>query len=128
MQTDGSRKEEGGSQAMRICPTPARVSVRSRCQNRGETVSLRRTPARSQPAPSRPTVKTTVVLDADTHTKLVAAAILRGVDRSTYAASILREGLKGVVCFDKAMSADQGEISDRHGMRNGISPDADEAA
>ena len=73
----------------------------------------RRPPAKGQTPPSRPPVKTTVVLDADTHTKLVAAATLRGIDRSTYAAGILREGLKGVVCFDKAMSSDPGESTDR---------------
>jgi hypothetical protein len=58
-------------------------------------------------------VKTTVVLDADTHTKLIVAANLRGVDRSTYAASILKEELKTVVCFDKAMSSDSGDSDDR---------------
>ena len=82
-------------------------------------------PARAQTPPVRPTVKTTVVLDADTHTKLVAAAALRGVDRSTYAAGILREGLKGVVCFDKALSSDPGDSDDRPRARVGISPDAD---
>jgi hypothetical protein len=90
-------------------------------------VSLRRTPAKAQ-TPSRPSVKTTVVLDGDTHTKLVAAATLRGIDRSTYAASILREGLKGVVCFDKAMSSDSVDSSDRLDSRIGIRSDADEAA
>jgi hypothetical protein len=73
-------------------------------------------------------VKTTVVLDADTHTRLVGAAALRGVDRSTYAASILKEGLKGVVLFDKAMSSDSGESSDRPDRRIGISPDVDDEA
>jgi hypothetical protein len=73
-------------------------------------------------------VKTTVVLDADTHTRLVAAAALRGVDRSSYAASILREGLKGVVCFDKAISSDPGESEDRPRARAGINSDDQEAA
>jgi hypothetical protein len=85
-------------------------------------------PVRAQTPPARPSVKTTVVLDADTHTKLVAAAALRGVDRSTYAAGILREGLKGVVCFDKALSNDPGESDDRPSRRVGISPDASEDA
>jgi hypothetical protein len=85
-------------------------------------------PARAQTPLSRPSVKTTVVLDADTHTKLVAAATLRGVDRSSYAAGILREGLKGVVCFDKAMSNDPDESDDRPSRRVGISPDDQEAA
>jgi hypothetical protein len=86
-------------------------------------------PAKAEKPPSRPPVKTTVVLDADTHTKLVAAAALRGVDRSTYAASILREGLKGVVIFDKAMSNDPVENEDRPAARGRVNLDAsDEAA
>ena len=87
----------------------------------------RRTQAQ-QTKPSLPSVKTTVVLDADTHTRLIVAAALRGVDRSTYAASILRDKLSGVVCFDKAMSADSGDSTDRTGDRIGIRSDADEAA
>jgi hypothetical protein len=74
-------------------------------------------------------VKTSVVLDADTHGRLVVAATLRGVDRSTYAAEVLREALKGVVYFDKAMSADPVEASDRRIGRTDVNPDAgDEAA
>jgi hypothetical protein len=46
-------------------------------------------------------VKCTILLDVETHTKLAAAAAMRRVDRSTYAASILREGLRSVVCFDR---------------------------
>ena len=87
----------------------------------------RRMPVRAQTPPSRPSVKTTVVLDADTHTKVVAAATLRGVDRSSYAASSLREGLKGVVCFVKAMSSDPVESEDRPRARAGKSLDDQEA-
>ena len=88
----------------------------------------RRTQTSQTKPPSRPSVKTTVVLDADTHTKLIVAANLRGMDRSTYAASILREELKTVVCFDKALSSDSGESSDRQAGGLRVKDDADQAA
>jgi hypothetical protein len=58
-------------------------------------------------------VKTTVTLDAETHTKLVAAAALRGMDRSTVAAGFIRDGVKTVIVFDKAMDSVQGDSKDR---------------
>lgn len=79
----------------------------------GALVSKPRASARPQAANARPPVKTSVVLDADTHTRLIAASALRHMDRSTYAAEILREQLKGVVCFDKAMKADLDDTDDR---------------
>jgi hypothetical protein len=91
-------------------------------------VSKRRTQTDKTNTPSRPSVKTTVVLDADTHTKLIVAANLRGVDRSTYAAGILKEELKTVVCFDRAMSSDSGESSDRQGRGLGVRDEEEEAA
>ena len=91
-------------------------------------MSKQRTQRDKTTTPSRPSVKTTVVLDADTHTKLIVAANLRGVDRSTYAAGILREELKSVVCFDRAMSSDSGESSDRQGGGLRVKDDDEEAA
>lgn len=76
-------------------------------------MSKRRTQTDSTNTPPRPSVKTTVVLDADTHTKLIVAANLRGMDRSAYAAGILKEQLRSVVVFDKALSSDSGESDDR---------------
>ena len=88
----------------------------------------RRQSVKEKTPPPRPPVKTTVVLDADTHTKLVAAAALRGVDRSSYAAGILREGLRGVVCFDKAIQPDPGESEDRPAGATPAKKSGDQAA
>jgi hypothetical protein len=73
-------------------------------------------------------VKTSVVLDADTHSRLVVAATIRGVDRSTYAAEVLREALKGVVFFDKAMAPDPGESEDRPAGATPAKKSGDQAA
>src|SRR5262245_19761825 len=100
MRAGGRRRTKPGRESGGCVRRPTPPVYGSACPRgsiRGETVATRRLPARGPTPPSRPPVKTTVVLDADTHTRLVAAATLRGVDRSTYAAGILREGLKGVV-------------------------------
>jgi hypothetical protein len=73
-------------------------------------------------------VKTSVVLDADTHGRLVVAATLRSVDRSTYAAEVLGEALKGVVDFDKALPSGPGEANDRPGGGAAVNLDAEEEA
>ncbi len=52
------------------------------------------------PPPSKP-VKCTILLDVETHTKLAAGAAMRRCDRSSFAATILREGLRGIVAFDR---------------------------
>ena len=55
-------------------------------------------------------VKATVLLDVGTHARLAAAAALRGLDRSTYAAELISHGLRGVVAFDKKLNvAGQGD-------------------
>ena len=45
-----------------------------------------------------------------------------------YAAGILKEGLKSVVCFDRSMSSDPGETNDRPKQGPRISSEADEEA
>ena len=65
-------------------------------------------------SPSKP-VKCTVLLDVETHTKLAASAAMKRMDRSTLAASILREGLRGIVAFDRhapRKPADNADLSD----------------
>jgi hypothetical protein len=42
-------------------------------------------------------VKASVPLDVDTHVRLAAVAALRGVDRGALAASLIRDGLKGLI-------------------------------
>ena len=91
-------------------------------------MSKKATQASKARPPARATVKATVVLDADTHGRLVVAATLRGVDRSTYAAEVLREALKGVVYFDKAMPNDPGEGSNRPTGATGEKKSDEEAA
>jgi hypothetical protein len=51
-------------------------------------------------------VKCTVLLDLETHARLAAAAAKRRCDRSALAAGFIREGLRGVVVFDRANPAD----------------------
>ena len=50
----------------------------------------------------RKTVKTTVLLDVETHQKLAAKAALLGCDRSTVAAEAIRAAVASVVVFDRA--------------------------
>jgi hypothetical protein len=92
-------------------------------------VSRKRKPADAQTTHARTgTVKTTVVLDVNTHTKLVAAAALRGLDRSTLAAGFIEEGLRGVVVFDRTLSSGNTGDEDRPNQRALITLDARESA
>jgi hypothetical protein len=56
--------------------------------------------------PSGPFVRVSVPLDARNHAKLCALAALRSADRSTTAAEILMNGLKGVVVIDPRSKTD----------------------
>jgi hypothetical protein len=58
-------------------------------------------------------VKTTVSLDVGTLAKLAACAALRGSSQSALAAAFIRDGLKGVVAFDKSMSSSFVDSKDR---------------
>jgi hypothetical protein len=69
-----------------------------------------------------------VVLDAETHTRLAAAAALRGCDRSTLAAQYIRAGVSRVVVFDKSISDGSGDDEDRPKQGLGIISDADDEA
>lgn len=46
-------------------------------------------------------IKTTVFLDAETHTKLAGAAALAGMDRSAFAAAAIRDAVSSIVLFDR---------------------------
>lgn len=46
-------------------------------------------------------VKATVVVDVDTHARWAAAAALAGVDRSAWAAGVIKEALRGVIVVDR---------------------------
>jgi hypothetical protein len=78
-------------------------------------------------SPSR-TVKTTVSLDVGTLAKLAACAALRGSSQSALAAAFIREGLKGVVAFDKSMSSASVDSRDRLAVAGEISSDVEDEA
>jgi hypothetical protein len=78
-------------------------------------------------SPSR-VVKTTVSLDVGTLAKLAACAALRGSSQSALAAAFIRDGLKGVVAFDKSMSSVSADSKGRLTEANELSLDAEEEA
>jgi hypothetical protein len=73
-------------------------------------------------------VKCTVSLDVATHTKLAAAAAMKGCDRSTIAAGFIKAGLRGLVVIDKRNHASSVEADDRQGPGFGISLAGEESA
>lgn len=73
-------------------------------------------------------VKTTVSLDAATLAKLAACAALRGSSQSTLAAAFIREGLRGVVAFDKSMSSASVDTTNRPGLEGDVDISEGEAA
>ncbi len=60
------------------------------------------------------TVKATVVVDVDTHVRWAAAAAMANMDRSAWAAAVIREALRGVVVMDRRKTAgpDSDKVSD----------------
>jgi hypothetical protein len=58
------------------------------------------------------TVKATVVVDVDLHAKWSAAASLRGMDRSAWAAEVLAEALKGLLIIDRRKGS--GRVDSSH--------------
>jgi hypothetical protein len=78
--------------------------------------------------PVRTSVKTSVPLDVETHAKLCGLAALKGEDRSTLAAEFIREGLRGVILFDKRKGSDHTNSSDRTTLGLSVDPDEENAA
>lgn len=56
-------------------------------------------------APARKTVKTSVLLDAETHARLAVAASIAGQDKNAFLNSVLAEALRGIVIIDRRKSA-----------------------
>lgn len=79
-------------------------------------------------ASSRPTVKMTVVIDVDTHSRLAAAAALSKSDRSAYAVSLIKRGLKGLVLIDRRKSSDLVKVDGSASDGGQVDPDADSDA
>jgi hypothetical protein len=62
------------------------------------------------------------------YSRLCAKAAKRRTGISALAVEFIRDGLRGVVVFDRAESSDPGDTEDRTKQRAGISPDDQEAA
>jgi hypothetical protein len=73
-------------------------------------------------------VKTTISLDLDLYSRLCAKAAKRRTGISALAVEFIREGLRGVVVFDKSESSDSVKKGDRPSSGLGISDDGEEAA
>jgi hypothetical protein len=74
------------------------------------------------------TVKTSLVLGVELHTKLAAAAAMQGVDRNALAVGILADALRGIVVVDRRRGADRSAGRDRPDLGSELSPDEQEAA
>jgi hypothetical protein len=106
-------QEAGGA-----CLPASCVSVdTARCQ---AMAAPKRKPASA--SKERP-VKTTISLDLDLYSRLCAKAAKRRTGISALAVEFIREGLRGVVVFDKSDSSDRVRGDDRRTEGIGISPD-----
>lgn len=65
-------------------------------------------PKRRKAAPTSAsrTVKTSLTLDVDLHSRLSLAASLAGMSNTAYVTGVLREALKGLIVIDKRNSRD----------------------
>lgn len=90
------------------------------------------TPAPRKRKPAVPqverTVKTSLVLGVELHTKLAAAAAMRGLDKNAVVVEALTEALGGIVVFDRRKAVDRVKAEDRQGPALEISSDADSDA
>lgn len=69
------------------------------------------------------TVKATVVVDVDTHVRWAAAAAMANMDRSAWAAAVIREALRGVVVMDRRKTSDRSDLSNRSGEAGTLDSD-----
>lgn len=60
---------------------------------------------RSASKPTQRTVKTSVILDVETHAKLAALAALRGVPMTTIMADAITSAVASMVVFDRSVKA-----------------------
>lgn len=74
------------------------------------------------------TVKTSLVLGAELHTKIAAAAAMQGVDRNALLVEIITEALGGIVVFDRRKGVDRVKAMDRHGPGLAVTESGEEAA
>ena len=77
------------------------------CAYRSRAVATEKPKRRkAAPASSSRTVKTSLTLDVDLHSRLSLAAALAGMSNTAYVADVLREALKGLIVIDKRSSRD----------------------
>jgi hypothetical protein len=74
------------------------------------------------------TVKATVVVDVDTHVRWAAAAAMANMDRSAWAAAVIRDALRGVVVMDRRKTSDRSEGKDRLTVESPLDSDVENAA
>jgi hypothetical protein len=72
---------------------------------------------------SERTVKTSLVLGVELHTKLAAAASIQGVDRNALAVEILTDALRGIVVMDRRKGADRAGTSHRPTLGSDVNPE-----
>jgi hypothetical protein len=88
------------------------------------------TPRRRKSAvpPSGRVVKASVLVGVELHARWSAAAALRGIDRSAFAAEAIAEACRGIIVVDRRKGADRVKADDRQGSAPGIRADDEEAA
>jgi hypothetical protein len=74
------------------------------------------------------TVKTSVILDVEDHTRVSAAAGLRGMTMNAFIVEALQFATKSIVLFDRSKKADRGKPDDRPESELKISSDGEEEA
>lgn len=74
------------------------------------------------------TVKATVVVDVDLHVRWAAAAAMAGMDRSAWAAAVLKDALRGVVVMDRRKTSDRSDTKDRPSLESPLDSDDEKAA
>jgi hypothetical protein len=73
-------------------------------------------------------VKTSLILSAELHTKLAAAAAIAGIDKNSLVVECLAEHLRGIVIHDRRKTAGRTDHSHRPSLEDELSPDAEEEA
>jgi hypothetical protein len=73
-------------------------------------------------------VKTSLILSAELHTKLAAAAAIAGIDKNSLVVECLAEHLRGIVIHDRRKAAGRTDHSHRPSLEDELSPDVEEEA
>jgi hypothetical protein len=79
---------------------------------------------RSAVAPISATVKSSIVVSRELHSRWQAAASIAGMTANAFAVDALSEALRGIVIVDRRKTSDRPDTSDRPVL--GLSVDSDE--